>query len=173
MTDTSAEAIAALLDGVTPGPWEWWGNSGLYGPANSAVIWPEDGYFYSEYTQDSATVHVSKADARFLAAARELVPALAAERAALAEELVSVLQREAATTKRYDDRLDAAETALAAEKAKVARMRDFLADFAEAKIEALPMPHVRHPADEPDPVVDAETVWAWQEDALAALKGGE
>ncbi len=48
---------------------------------------------------------------------------------------------------------------------------DFLSDFAAAKIDALRYspPHGASPEDEPDPVVDAETVWAWQTDAKAAL----
>jgi hypothetical protein len=50
------------------------------------------------------------------------------------------------------------------------RLRDFVSDFAAAKIEGLRYSGViRSPEDEPDPVVDASEVWAWQEDALAAL----
>lgn len=53
---------------------------------------------------------------------------------------------------------------------------DIASDFAKAKIDALRYspPHGASPEDEPDPVVDAETVWAWQADftaALAALEG--
>lgn len=50
------------------------------------------------------------------------------------------------------------------------RLRGFIADFAREGFDALPMPHVRHPADEQDPVTDAMTVWAWQDDARAVLK---
>jgi hypothetical protein len=49
------------------------------------------------------------------------------------------------------------------------RLRDFVSDFAAAKIDALRYPGViRSPEDEPDPVVDATEVWAWQEDARFA-----
>lgn len=65
--------------------------------------------------------------------------------------------------------LAAALDELAAAKAEVARLRDFIADFSEADFTMAPRPHVRHPADEPDPFVDAGEVWAWQEDARAAL----
>jgi len=61
---------------------------------------------------------------------------------------------------------------LAAAKAEVERLRDFVVDFADAKIDALRYspPHGASPEDEPDPVVDAETVWAWQADAKDAIK---
>lgn len=66
------------------------------------------------------------------------------------------------------DRLAAANAVL---DAKVAGLRDFIDDFAKAKIDALRYspPCGSSPEDEPDPVVDAKTVWAWQADAKAAL----
>lgn len=67
----------------------------------------------------------------------------------------------------------AAETARAdAAEALVKGLRDFVVDFADAKIDALRYspPHGASPEDEPDPVVDAETVWAWQADAKDAIK---
>lgn len=50
-------------------------------------------------------------------------------------------------------------------------LADFIADFAAAKIDALRYQpaYGESPEDAPDPVVDAETVWAWQADARAAL----
>lgn len=50
-------------------------------------------------------------------------------------------------------------------------LSDFIADFAAAKIDALRYQpaYGESPEDAPDPVVDAETVWAWQADARAAL----
>lgn len=70
------------------------------------------------------------------------------------------------------DRLAAANAAL---EAKVAGLRDFVDDFAKAKIDALRYspPCGSSPEDDPDPVVDAETVWAWQADAKAALADAE
>nr|MBP8932452.1 hypothetical protein [Paracoccus sp. (in: a-proteobacteria)] len=50
-------------------------------------------------------------------------------------------------------------------------LADFIAEFAAAKIDALRYQpaYGESPEDAPDPVVEAETVWAWQEDARAAL----
>ncbi len=70
------------------------------------------------------------------------------------------------------DALDADQIAaelahLVPEVEEVERLRDFVADFAAAKIDALPhSPRAgSSPEDDPDPVCDAETVWAWQADA--------
>ena len=64
--DTSTAAVERLMDGVTPGPWEYDEESGkIFGVAS----------FVYEH-----------ADARFIASARQLVPALAAERDALRAE---------------------------------------------------------------------------------------
>ena len=54
---------------------------------------------------------------------------------------------------------------------RVKALEDFVADFASAKIDALRYQpaYGESPEDEPDPVVDAETVWAWQADAKTAL----
>ena len=66
-------------------------------------------------------------------------------------------------------------TDLAAALDKIERLEGFIGDFAAAKIDALRYspPHGASPEDEPDPVVDAETVWAWQADAKAALTTGD
>ena len=54
---------------------------------------------------------------------------------------------------------------------RVKALEDFVADFASAKIDALRYQpaYGESPEDEPDPVVDAETVWAWQADAKTSL----
>ena len=98
--DTSREAVERLLDGVTEGPWAWEENHPLN--ACASVTAKTD----AGWTIDIATLYgtsddvptptepdepwgdhpIRRADARFIAAARELVPALLAERdAALAE----------------------------------------------------------------------------------------
>ena len=80
--DTSPEAIAALLDGVAPGPWE------EITPSDG--IWPPrvfSGRSIISMVDNSDMLHLEKvANARFIAAARELVPALAAEIARLTDE---------------------------------------------------------------------------------------
>lgn len=69
--DTSTEAIAAILEGVTPGPWrKSYGFATQVASASSVIC--------------NAMLHEN---ARFIAAARELVPALAAERDRLAAQL--------------------------------------------------------------------------------------
>lgn len=54
--------------------------------------------------------------------------------------------------------------------ARVKALADFLTDFAAEKFDALPMGHINHPAAEPDAATNAETVWAWQADALTLLQ---
>lgn len=52
----------------------------------------------------------------------------------------------------------------------VRELVEFLGDFGRAKIDALRHDRGRSsPEDDPDPVVDAEPVWGWQEDARAIL----
>lgn len=69
MVDTSTEAVEMLLDGVRPGPWE-------FDPRYITIVSGE---------KCIAEVFASDADASFIAAARDLVPALLAERDALAQ----------------------------------------------------------------------------------------
>lgn len=93
--DTSPEAIAALLDGVTPGPWRVehettliWGHCdqdddtyrGMGYPVSECRITPVSSW------ARGPDADAGEANARFIAAARELVPALAAEIAHLTAE---------------------------------------------------------------------------------------
>lgn len=97
--NTSTEAVERLLDGVTPGPWELRHNmakdeNGEYAEGVSVVA---NGRFYVHEHDlgfnDDVDARIEAA-ARFIAAARDLVPALLAERddlrakvSALAESL--------------------------------------------------------------------------------------
>ena len=58
---------------------------------------------------------------------------------------------------------------------RVKALEDFVADFASAKIDALRYQpaYGESPEDAPDPVAEAETVWAWQADAKAALSAAQ
>ena len=86
---TETESVKALLEGVTPGPWEaldWEHENGgtdwnVWGPkrTNHTVASDLSGDFGSE------------ADARFIAASRQLVPALLSERDALREAALDAL----------------------------------------------------------------------------------
>lgn len=71
-------------------------------------------------------------------------------------------------------RATAAEAANAAMTAREGVLRAFIDDFATAKIDALRYQpsYGESPEDEPDPVVGATEVWAWQSDAkdILALK---
>lgn len=89
MVDTSTEAVTKLLDGVTPGPWRIKDcESAGYRCANyHQEIWNED-------TDILVTTEVTRAhndggakNMRFIRAARDLVPALLAERDALKSEV--------------------------------------------------------------------------------------
>jgi hypothetical protein len=93
--DTSPEAIAALLEGVTPGPWRVedgttliWGHCnqddttsrGMGYPVTECRITPVSSW------ARGPDADAGEANARFIAAARDLVPALAAEIARLTAE---------------------------------------------------------------------------------------
>lgn len=74
--DTSKEAVEWLLDGVTPGPWR-------VGPVDDCRVEDADGNEVAQIDGDYNSPDLwpkMEANARFIAAARELVPALAAER---------------------------------------------------------------------------------------------
>ena len=79
--DTSREAVERILDGVTPGPWH------VDGPLWNQIIWSssDNRVCFMAHTNGLDDAR-DLATAAFIAAARELVPALLAERdAALAE----------------------------------------------------------------------------------------
>ena len=83
--DTSTEAVERLLDGVTPGPWELRHNMaedevGEYAEGVSVVA---NGRFYvheHDICFGDDVDALIEANARFIAAARQLVPALLKER---------------------------------------------------------------------------------------------
>ncbi len=83
--ELTPEAVAQVLDGVTPGPWA------VDGPPYNQVIWSDAEnrvafMAHSNGLDDARDI----ANARFIAWAREAVPALAAERDALAARLAEV-----------------------------------------------------------------------------------
>jgi len=151
--DTSTDAVAALLDGVTPGPWEFDNNEG-YGADNIWSPRQEDKARVDLVAQAIGDCAESEANARFIAAARDLVPALAAERDALRARVAELeVEREAHHANPADFRYW--EGRYRDEKARVA----ILAELIEAMLE------------------DCETSMssALQDEArakLAALKGG-
>ena len=166
MTDYN-ELIAgaeAALEGVTPGPWSL--------NAENAVCNQIDGEHHAICTDQFCYAPERDANARFIAAARQDVPALLAALKAVIAERDSAVQTErdfwTKLSNQLVDKLEAAEAENAALRARVAELTDFLADFADTNIEAIHTPVAfRSPEDEPDPVVDAGEVWAWQEDAAA------
>lgn len=90
MVDTSTEAVTKLLDGVTPGPWG----------AESGHV-QQNGQLYWQVTDKNHAIMQNQfcwcqgdhaANARFIAAARDLVPALLAERDDLRTKLDAAVE---------------------------------------------------------------------------------
>ena len=71
--------------------------------------------------------------------------------------------------RRARDLVPAMADRIEAQEALLKEAMAWLADFAEAKFDAVRTHRTSHPADEPDPVTDAETVWAYQDDARVTL----
>ena len=145
-----AEAVG-VLEGVTPGPW--------HSETNDADEDPPRGFKYYLRAENYGAVgywtghksnhkderwYLTEQDARFIAWCREGVPALLARIAAqeaqikglAAEKRYWLGEIDAVLAGRADehDRAEAAETALAAERAKVAKLVAKLADW-EARID--------------------------------------
>ena len=78
--DTSTAAVAALMDGVPGTQWIYANEGGEH------VVMCGDLYVCTIHWMDTMNHGRSEASARFIAAARKLVPALAAERDALIAE---------------------------------------------------------------------------------------
>lgn len=89
MTDISKEAVERLLDGVTPGPWAAGrGDMQTYiDGVPSKWIYAGEQYVAVASGKINGSWGEVMANARFIAAARDLVPALAAEAAALRDEV--------------------------------------------------------------------------------------
>lgn len=137
MTDTTTQAVTALLDGVTPGPWVphsdpchfdtvsdvYGGEAKAKGGLQRQLMVSVGGY--AEWQEQEANT-------RFIAAARDLVPALLAERDALAAQLAAAeaRARESAleALAAYGQAAEAHEAQLAAE-AKLATALEALADL--------------------------------------------
>ena len=73
------------LEKSTPGPWEWHGNGhgemfGLFSTAPEIkgrdVLRAHDGFEYSEYSKDPATIEVSEEDTHLIEAAPDMYAAL-------------------------------------------------------------------------------------------------
>ena len=82
--DTTPEAIAALLDGVTPGPWHVAPDG--YRVTDKLVTFDGQGARHGD-TPNIVIFAETKPNAHFIAAARDLVPALAADIARLTAAL--------------------------------------------------------------------------------------
>lgn len=97
MIDTSTDAVKAMMDGVTAGPWTEH-NAGKH--PYVYVCGPDQLYYNGEVTDKPLVAYVTGVDAignrAFIAAARDLVPALLAERddlRAKVQALVDALER--------------------------------------------------------------------------------
>lgn len=89
--DTSNEAVERLLDGVTPGPWRMNTVITSCGVCHKIGPWPHkwrhgiemSACIYDDYPPSLEGTDNMQANAGFIAAARDLVPALLKERDAL------------------------------------------------------------------------------------------
>jgi hypothetical protein len=127
--DTSAEAVAKMLGGVTPGPW-WvvedrstWGWVEVDGPSIK-IASPTAA---TDLTDMDAQTR--RAEARFIAYAREAVPALAAERDALAARVAELESDRDLLSLRYSQEGQIADTERAraeAAEAENARLRNVI-----------------------------------------------
>jgi hypothetical protein len=112
-TDTSTEAIQRLLDGVTPGPWAW--------QTDTEIALDSRGYVIAS---TELCVHDEPeilANTRFIAASRDLVPALLAERDALRADRDQGQRDYCALMERHDAHFVRAEKAEAERDAAIAR----------------------------------------------------
>ena len=113
-TDTSREAVEALMEGVTPGPWE---ASRCPSNAREIVEHPDLGRIANLSYPDAGD---DEANARFIAASRELVPALLDR----AEKAGAELVRMAGQAMSEGERANEAEAELATLKAERERLRE-------------------------------------------------
>lgn len=108
--NTTTEAVNALLDGVTAGP--WYSDDDQLPYENKVRIWSApDEIAIAEIMEGELLQDEAKANAHFIAAARELVPALLAERdAAIARAERAEAERDAAIRAALDMAAGAAQS---------------------------------------------------------------
>ena len=100
MTDTSREAVERLLDGVTPGPWRVRVNKrDSHDECDLSIC----GDIFVLADLNGPQYPHQHPNARFIAAARDLVPALLARAEALRADLTAALQRELMQMQRADE----------------------------------------------------------------------
>lgn len=176
------EQVESLLSRAPEGPWradgEPWNRIVWSGAENRVCFMAHSNGLNDDRDVAASDLAAAAPDlARALLAALDDLDAVKAERdkwhdlaaangRAALDELAQVVAAEA--------RAEAAEAANAAMTAREGVLRAFIDDFATAKIDALRYQpsYGESPEDEPDPVVDATEVWAWQSDAkdILALK---
>jgi hypothetical protein len=86
MSDINPEAVAEVLEGVTPGPW-WFDNNEGYGANAIHAPHKSDPRAYESVAHSIGDSAEAEANARFIAWAREAVPALAAKLAEVRAEV--------------------------------------------------------------------------------------
>lgn len=119
--DTSKEAVERLLGGVTPGPWTREAQS-IYHSGGHGLVAHLKAH---EWHRDWPTL---ERDGDFIAAARELIPALAAERDAQTARADAAEVREKALLSSYDEerKVMVENVALKAEVARLTADLDWL-----------------------------------------------
>ncbi len=140
--DITPENVARMLDGVTPPPWQ--ADSAFchdgkalrvalpdrHGvPSATIAECAENWHEAEDYDEPRISWKEAEANARFIAYAREAVPALAARVAELEADMViteTLLQNEAKQNLEQRGRAEAAEAKLAERDAENARLREAL-----------------------------------------------
>ena len=130
MTDISKEAVAKMLDGVTDGPWataditDWIMAGQMHVAQVRGWGWLTGYGSNGPRLSDEEAIAVQKANARFIAYAREAMPALSAERDALTDTVTS-LREQVETIAAHRDEV-AAKASNAELTAEVKRLREQL-----------------------------------------------
>lgn len=156
MTDTTTEAVQALLESVTPGPWAWEEShpTNACAEVTAEIVggWPfalatlygssEEVPSPTEPDEPWGDHPIRRANARFIAAARDLVPALLADRDRLATahaQMQQTLDRLAADNDRMRKLADDVSDPdfLFGAMDNVADMDTGLMDYAEAASRAI------------------------------------
>ena len=152
--DTSTESVQALLEDLTPGPWwvckydagdkSWYDHNGpcpsIQAPDDqdcAIVHW--DGFKQKYWSACNGNQKQIEANAHFIAAARDLVPALLAERDRVAKEWAEVSQRNYQRAKAAEaerDRLATAHAQMQQTLDRLTAWRDDLRAAQDALAEA-------------------------------------
>jgi len=125
--DVSTEAVMRLLDGVTPGPWEEDRSDAALGYADIYENSGRKSFHICSVTGIPNREHIRNAN--FIAASRDLVPAVLADRDRLADEVARLRRNDRSLHNMIEKMLTEGANQMAraeAAEAEVARLREAL-----------------------------------------------